>query len=171
MILILIIVVIWWHGRTPEQTEEAKNILEQIDANNKILIDYVIKRYPDNDLGKRLRKKYRTSGLRENFPVDPSNTSYTTDKGRILALCLQSGGKYYDMDVIRFVDIHELAHIGTLGWGHENDFWNNFKFLLQAARDAQIYNPTNFATSPFNYCGLDVNYNPLYDNSLTGETT
>ena len=61
-----------------------------------------------------------------------------------------------------FVSIHELAHIGTKDIGHTFKFWENFKFLLECARDIKIYTPENYNEFPINYCGLDITHNPLF---------
>ena len=34
-----------------------------------------------------------------------------------------------------FVAIHEIAHIMTKSIGHKPEFWNNFKFLLENAKE------------------------------------
>ena len=38
-----------------------------------------------------------------------------------------------------FVAIHELAHIASETIGHNDEFWNNFKFLLDNAVEIKIY--------------------------------
>ena len=40
-----------------------------------------------------------------------------------------------------FVTIHELAHVMTKSIGHKTEFWDNFKFLLQEAKDSGIHEP------------------------------
>ena len=43
-----------------------------------------------------------------------------------------------------FVAIHEIAHIMTLSVGHTEEFWNNFKFLLENAVELNIYTPVDY---------------------------
>jgi hypothetical protein len=67
--------------------------------------------------------------------------------------------------------LHEMAHIGNYnGWGHNKRFWSVFKFLLEEAKESKIYKPINWADYPTKYCGLDVKYNPLFDNTVMSIT-
>ena len=43
-----------------------------------------------------------------------------------------------------FVTLHELSHIATKTIGHKSEFWENFKFLLQQAKEAGIHNPVDY---------------------------
>jgi len=47
--------------------------------------------------------------------------------------------------------------------GHKQDFWKNFKFLLEQAKEAGIYNPVDYKEDPQPYCGMDITDNPYYD--------
>lgn len=115
----------------------------------------------------RLIKRYDPTNIRENSSFN-SGTSYTENKGEIIALCLRHKKmhKIHDMNTIIFVVIHELGHVMSEGYGHTVTFWQNFKYILQHAVDIGIYDPINYANSPMTYCGMVVNYNPLYDDTL-----
>ena len=39
----------------------------------------------------------------------------------------------------------------------------NFKFLLEQAKAANIYDPVNYKKNPESYCGMDITDNPYYD--------
>jgi hypothetical protein len=63
--------------------------------------------------------------------------------------------------------LHEAAHIANYnGWGHDTQYWEVFKFVLKNAREAGLYFQRDYAKHPENYCGLDVDYNPLLDRGL-----
>jgi predicted metal-dependent hydrolase len=62
-----------------------------------------------------------------------------------------------------FVAIHEIAHIMTLSVGHTEEFWQNFKFLLEHAVQLGIYEPIDYKKNPKNYCGMTISDNPYYD--------
>ena len=47
--------------------------------------------------------------------------------------------------------------------GHKQVFWQNFKYLLQNAYKAGIYDPIDYKKNPQQYCGMDINDNPYYD--------
>ena len=59
--------------------------------------------------------------------------------------------------------IHELAHIMSVTIGHNDEFWDNFKFLLDNAVNIKLYDPVDYKKNPENYCGLEITDNPYYD--------
>jgi hypothetical protein len=51
----------------------------------------------------------------------------------------------------------------TKSVGHVDEFWQNFKFLLQNAEKINIYQPIDYKTKPQSYCGMTISDNPYYD--------
>lgn len=159
-----------------ENPEKAALLLAQVNKTNLALIDYILLKYHYNKdatvykLALRLKNKYMPDNLRENDPTSPNDTSYTEDKGQVVALCLRekvnNNQDFEQFNLIVFVSIHELAHIASIGYGHEDEFWYNFKLLLAEAAVSGLYDPVDYEKKPVNYCGLDVTYNPLYDNTI-----
>lgn len=123
--------------------------------------------YPTTDTPRqfveRLLKYYNPEVIREHIPEDTANTSYVVNKGASVVFCLRNDKVYEDKSTIKFVAMHELTHIGTLTYGHGNDFWENFKFVLKEAQEGGLYTPINYAMYPVSYCGLRLDYNPLFD--------
>ena len=68
-----------------------------------------------------------------------------------------------DESTLTFVAIHELSHVASVSIGHKTEFWQNFKFLLENAKEAGIHNPIDYKNQPANYCGMDIHDNPYYD--------
>lgn len=63
-----------------------------------------------------------------------------------------------------FVLLHESAHIANYNdTGHSPRFWEVFKFILHEATMSGVYVPTDYHRKPIDYCGLYVDYQPLYD--------
>jgi len=98
---------------------------------------------------------------------DGKETSYTVNKGAAMYVCLRNKlnpNALVDYDTLLFVMLHEISHIGNYrGWGHGDDFWQIFQFILREAYLAGIYTPIDYSKSPRNYCGLKIEYNPLFD--------
>jgi hypothetical protein len=119
----------------------------------------------------RLLEMYNPDNLIENVPAGIVNTSYVEDKGKIFALCLRermSGQNLIEnAQTLFFVTLHELSHIANESFGHDRDFWFDFKVLLHEAHAAKIYQPIDYAVHPVYYCGLQITYNPYYDDELT----
>ena len=47
--------------------------------------------------------------------------------------------------------------------GHTEEFWTNFKFLLQEAKKMGIHDPKNYKQDNQTYCGMTISDNPYYD--------
>lgn len=155
----------------------AANILAHI---NNILIQlitylknkYITNKEMNNDIYiavKKILMRYNPDNLIENSPNDNIDTSYTLNKGSMVAFCLrEKGGNHYihDMDTLIFVAIHELAHMAIDEDGHPTKFWAMFKWLLIEAEMGNIYFSKNYGLNPIHYCGMKVDYNPRFDNLL-----
>jgi hypothetical protein len=92
------------------------------------------------------------------------HTSYTVDKQKVF-MCLRQRNdreELVDENVLVFVALHELAHVGTASIGHTSEFWNNFAWLLKQAESIDAYKYTDFAAHPVEYCGVHITDAPTY---------
>jgi hypothetical protein len=151
--------------RESSKMELAANLLAEVTQKMKDLVAYCGKKFPDDENVQRLVQKFNPTKVSETLPTS-EYTAYSENKGEKLAFCLnkeKNGSKLIDINTLTFVAIHELAHIMTLSEGHKQEFWQNFKFLLQQAKDANIYNPVDYKKNPEPYCGMEITDNPYYD--------
>jgi hypothetical protein len=123
--------------------------------------------HPEKPLVKQIMRNFDADPSRfsESTP-DASYTSYSVNKGEKVYMCLRQRNEreeLVDENIITFVAIHELSHIGTSEVGHTQLFWNNFAWLLQRAEEIQIYEYTNFSAHPVEYCGIHITDQPTYD--------
>lgn len=138
------------------------------------LRDKYVFQHNTNEHGKEivmyLLSNYNPDGIIENNPPDTNNTSYVDEKGKVFAICLReklSGlNKLHSKHDLEFVVLHELTHMATESYGHGRDFWTHFKFLLKEAKEAGLHHAINYKESPMVYCGLSVDYNPVFDETL-----
>jgi hypothetical protein len=118
-----------------------------------------------------LLSKFNSNSLSENDPIDFTKTSYTKNKGEEISLCLRekiSGeNKLHSSQLLKFVMLHELAHIITPELEHTPLFWNNFRFLLDFCAKYDLYRSDNYTINNTMYCGMKIEYNPFYDNRRT----
>ncbi len=124
---------------------------------------------PAREVINRILTNYNSEVISENVPVGGEDTSYTLDKGEKLFICLRdikNGHHIHDIDNLFFVVLHEISHMGTLSWGHKIEFWTNFKLVLHEAHEAGLYEPVNYAFDKRPYCGILIEYNPLFDEGL-----
>jgi len=145
--------------------ELAANLLANVTQKLKDLVIYCAKKFPDNENVQRMVQKFNPTKISETLPTS-EYTAYSENKGEKLAFCLnkeKNGSKLIDINTLTFVAIHELAHIMTISEGHKQEFWQNFKFLLEQAKASNIYDPVNYKKNPESYCGMDITDNPYYD--------
>lgn len=136
------------------------------------------------DLKQADGKKPFVEQMIRNFDADPSRfsestpdanyTSYSVNKGEKVYMCLRQRNEREELveeNIITFVALHEMAHIGTVDIGHTPLFWNNFGWLLKRAEDMQIYKYTDFAAHPVEYCGIRITDQPTYDKTKDPDAT
>ena len=151
--------------RERSKMELAANLLATVTQNCKDLVTYCAKKYPDDEKVQRLVQKFNPTKISETLPTS-EYTAYSENKGEKLAFCLnkkKNEPELIDINTLTFVATHELAHIMTTSEGHKQEFWQNFKFLLENAKAAGIYDPVDYKKEAQPYCGMDITDNPYYD--------
>ena len=68
--------------------------------------------------------------------------SYTINKERVFLCLTDKNGKYYEMNILLYVFLHELAHCLSTTIGHDKNFNNIFDALLKKAAELKIYDPS-----------------------------
>jgi transcriptional antiterminator len=154
--------------------DKASEYLAKINKFNIALMRHLRKKYIFDGQGTPYRRRlitllldnYNVDALVENNPSNNVNTSYVEDKGKIFAICLrekESGtNQLHDFSLLKYVILHELAHLSTELYGHPERFWLNFKILIEEAKAAGLYDPVDYEKYPVNYCYLDITYNPYF---------
>ena len=154
--------------RDRSDVQNAADLLAKVTEKCKNLVKYLNEKYEsgENDVVDRLVAGFNPTKIYETLPTS-TYTAYRENKGEKLAFCLnkkkEDNNVLIDEKTLTFVSIHELAHIGTKSIGHKTDFWENFKFLLEHAKESGIHNPENYKESPQEYCGMKIKDNPYYD--------
>jgi len=151
--------------REREKLHLAADLLAEVTEKMKKLVDYMKNKYPNNENVKRLVKNFNPKKVSETLPTSEL-TAFSENKGEKIAFCLnktKDGDDLIDINTLTFVAIHELAHLMTKSYGHKQDFWQNFKFLLENAKDAKLYDPVDYKKKNQSYCGMDITDNPYYD--------
>lgn len=143
----------------------AADKLANVTSKLKKLVSQVDKDFPDRTNVKRLKEGFNPQKVSETLPTSEF-TAFSENKGEKLAFCLdteKNGGKLIDENTLMFVGIHEISHIATESVGHTNEFWTNFKFLLEQAAKMNIYTPVDYKKEPQKYCGMTITDNPYFD--------
>ena len=152
--------------RERKNVTKASNLLARTTEKLEYLVENLGQRYPDRDNVKRIVENFNPTTIKETLPTS-EYTAYSENKGEKLAFCLNkkksNNENLIDPNTLSFVAFHELAHIMTESVGHTDEFWQNFKFLLEHAVELKLYTPVDYKKEPENYCGMDITDNPYYD--------
>ena len=162
-----------------DDDDKASDTLSKLHSFICKFLDYLKKYYltnPNNPKDKkqfikRILYKYNPDTLYENNPNNGEETSFVINKGSSFGVCLRektsvNPTKIHDFNTLQFVVLHEITHIGTKTYGHNDEFWSRFKFILSEAYASGLYTPINYKIMPKNYCGLTITSNPLFDNTM-----
>jgi hypothetical protein len=152
--------------RDVTQTQKAVDLLANVSGQCNRFIEELSRKYPNDKRIIQLKKNFNIEKLSETLP-NSSHVAFTQNKGQQTSVCLSKNSptdtQLIDIDLLKFVILHECAHISTFSIGHTQEFWDNFKFLLQNAKEMGFYYPVNYRQKPEVFCGLEINSNPLYD--------
>jgi hypothetical protein len=151
--------------REREKLELAANLLASVTQKMKNMVEYMKNKHPEDPRTVRLVEGFNPKKISETLPTSEL-TAFSENKGEKIAFCLNTtkqGDKLIDINTLTFVALHELSHIMTESIGHKQEFWQNFKYLLENAKAAGIYDPVDYKKNPQQYCGMTINDNPYYD--------
>ena len=157
-----------------ENKDEAANNLAILNKLNQEVIDAMSEQNfaPGTDeyeRRERLINNYRPDRLFEHRGSGPQDSSFTINKGEEISMCMRDPktGDLQDLEMIKYVNLHELAHVASEGYGHDEDFWDSFKFILKEANQNALYEPVNYKEKPEEYCGMLVDFNPFFETDFS----
>ena len=152
--------------RERKNIKAAADLLATVTKNMNSLVDYVKENHPTDERVKRLVKKFNPNKIVETLPTS-EYTAYSENKGQKIAFCLNKNKNddknLIDINTLMFVAIHEMAHVASVSIGHNDEFWENFKFLLGEANKAGIYKPVDYKKENKEYCGMTITDNPYFN--------
>ena len=148
---------------TYEQKQEAADFLADL---RKELIDFTlfIQGRKENQNKKEDFNRFFSRLDPDNIieaPDDDSSTSYCINKGEEIAICLrdkEDNTKFHKKNTIIYVILHELAHVMSVSIGHNEEFMENFRFLLRNAIKAKVWNRVDYCrpNKGEKYCGIEI---------------
>lgn len=143
--------------------QAAANLLAQIRQNLERLLTHLDKMYPNDERTVQLKKNFQSDKIGEGAEND-KYTSYSINKGERIVFCLRARDgtrKLMDLNTMMFVALHEVAHVASKKVGHTQEFWGNFRWLLEEAIQAGVYIEQDFKLKPVSYCGMVISGSPL----------
>lgn len=183
-LIILILLLIYNHYRIPitignrtyhviglySDNKKAAQLLDNVNNNMIQLLRHLKRSYANTKVYNIVHSalvNYDPEMQYETISFGGS-TSYTVNKTKMY-LCLRDTitSKLVDINTAMFVVLHETAHIANHEWGHKEQFWRIFRFLLVEATNIGIYDPIDYSKYPVIYCGITIDYNPYFDHNIT----
>jgi hypothetical protein len=148
--------------------QEAADLMAKMNQKVLRLIEILKREYGENPITQRVVSNYTPNALSESLS-NSEHTSYAVNKGEKLVFCMREKDerqKLVDENLMTFVTIHEVGHLGTKSVGHTPEFWDTFKFLLEIATVNGLYKADDYSKNPQPYCGMDVTTTPLDESFL-----
>jgi len=142
--------------------QKSANLLAKIKSNIRIITRHLTEnRDKYKEYGEYIDQlSNRISGVVINESTEDSvYTSYSVNKGEQIVFCLRSkynNGEFHDINLIMYVVLHEIAHVGCPEYGHTPLFKKIFAFFTKVAIEIGIYSRVDFNKEPTEYCGLMI---------------
>lgn len=119
------------------------------------VMDRANKKYQEGPVIQEIKK--RVSLIDQNFSfikMYENRQTYAHNKKDIYICLKDNKGKYYDMNTLIYVTLHEIAHVITRGEksDHDQKFLDNFNMLLKKAKRVGIWDPK--IKMPEMYCNV-----------------
>lgn len=132
-------------------TQNKDFVLEELVKDLNAYVHHLHATFPHDPRIQRLEKVVENTQFKGLSRRD-KDVGYSIDKGDVLAVCTEDG----PTNEAVFVLLHELAHVATNEWGHNEVFWSNFSFLIDQAEKFGWYTPVDYRTSPGSICGTTI---------------
>ncbi len=151
--------------RNPSDTETIRRLklLSQVTISLQKIVSKNIK-YTTHVGCKRLLERFECPDgvcrIQEKSHDFEHLAAYSVDKGKLIGICTNHKGEYTDENTMIFVYLHELAHVMSDEYGHDDEFWNNFSYLLEIAISHNLYVYQPFHVQNINYCGENIMFTP-----------
>ena len=144
-----------------DDSKEAADLIAKIKQRLITLLDHMERTFgADDERVANLKANFIPDRLKEGVDT-PGYTSYSINKGEQIVLCLRNGDKLVDINTMMFVVLHEFAHLSSVSIGHTQEFWDNFRWILEEAINIGIYVKQDFDKKSVEYCGMDITSSPL----------
>jgi len=116
-----------------DDSKEAADLIAKIKQRLITLLEHMERKFgSDDERVANLKINFKPNRLKEGVET-PGYTSYSINKGEQIVLCLRNNDKLVDINTMMFVVLHEYAHLASVSIGHTQEFWDNFRWILEEA--------------------------------------
>tara|TARA_B100000427_G_scaffold318741_1_gene316251 strand:+ start:799 stop:1275 length:477 start_codon:yes stop_codon:yes gene_type:complete len=123
-----------------DNMEKAYNMLNYIVSNCANLCDELLsEELPNKNIATRLYNRFNHATIYE-ICDDDNSRGFAINKGDEIKLKLKKqNGIYYTYEQIMYVLLHEMAHLMSVSYGHNEEFYSNFNFIVDYAYQNGYY--------------------------------
>ena len=153
--------------RNTEDRQRKADILAMIRGKLQKIVDTLRNdgRYNTQPNVQRLLKHWNRGVSIKEIGNMENDAAYVINK-QFMSFCLKNNTDTIEYNnLITYVGIHELSHIMSIETGHNEEFKNNFKFLLNYAKNLEWVDPKTQTKGPLyielsklntpdSYCGV-----------------
>lgn len=144
---------------------EKRKVLNILNTRINVLVDKLKRSKYKNQINVKRFVDHWNGNINEIESTFKQNMifGYNVNKGSSIHVCLidpVTNDIIHDYNSIMFILLHEIAHMMTKHYEHDDEFWENFSFLIEFSQNIGIYNYINYNETPIRYCGGYLNHTP-----------
>ena len=158
--------------RTKGEMQRIAESLSRVTSTCSKVVAYMTSRHSKDPRVIRMVSKFDKHAICE-IRLESSHVAFNESKGRKVAFCMSKAKEEDDLvddHTLEFVALHELAHTMTISTDHTDEYWDNFKFILDNAEQAGLHIPIDYGQRPQEYCGAPIQDNPFYSRRTRART-
>jgi predicted metal-dependent hydrolase len=147
-------------SKNPSHMNKAADLLHKMKKKTEDLYNYLERHNYNAPEYKRLLQNQDVR-FEEIQPHYQGEAAYSINKGEKIGICVYDKNKFMlDENTMFFVVLHELAHIMSTKYAHDEEFWTNFSKIIKVAIDAGLYRYQDYSKQEEKFCGHDITNNP-----------
>lgn len=144
----------------PGDMAEAAEQLSRLEARVNEFVNYLAHNHKDDNRVCNIVARWQ-GRLSEVNALHSQEAAYSVNKTEVRICIRDSRGNLQDDNTAMFILIHELGHLSIDDYGHTDEFWRSFRFLLKIAiEDAKVYRIQDFEEEPVEYCHHAIRSSP-----------
>jgi hypothetical protein len=127
------------------------------------LVDVLRKKYPNDERVKRLSRWNGIIHETEHKHTTNGVFGYNVNKGTGVSVCVHnSRGESNRSNDLFFVVMHEMSHIMTEAYEHDDAFWYSFRWLITEATTNGLFVNVDYKKHPSRFCDGHLMDNPTF---------
>lgn len=149
-----------YHVRKTKHVDpkESAEMLHRLTKNMARFVEEASNKYPMDERLQNIKERWNGT-LSE---VGSGNDiAYSLNK-KSIHICIRTPeGKLEKLNTAMYVLLHEAAHVASKKYGHGDEFWENFRWLLEVAEELGLYTYQDFDSSEVTFCGRTLGNNVM----------